>query len=187
MSSGYDISTEQLVAMSKEGDSKAFSVLIAEYTFLIRERARSYLYSGIELEDLMQEGMIGFLKAVSFYNPEYKTSFRSFASLCVDRSIISAVNKVFSKSSIPKSVLVSIDSVDESGQGSIPSIENEVMVKLDKDMLFDQIDVKLSDLERKIFALFIKGYSYKKISQTLKTSEKSVDNAIQRIRRKLAK
>ena len=186
MSSYYGVSTEQLVVMSKNGDAKAFSVLIAEHTFLIRERARNYLYSGIELEDLMQEGMIGFIKAVSYFNPEYKTSFKSFASLCVDRSIISAVNKVFSKSSIPKSVLVSIDSVDESRQGSIPSIENEVLIRLDKDILFERIGIKLSNLEHKIFTLFIKGCSYKKIASELNITEKSVDNAIQRIIRKLA-
>ena len=106
--------------------------------------------------------------------------------MCVDRSIISAVNKVFSKSSIPKSVLVSIDSVDESRQGSIPSIENEVLIRLDKDILFERIGIKLSNLEHKIFTLFIKGCSYKKIASELNITEKAVDNAIQRIRRKLA-
>lgn len=183
----YDLSAEYLVELSQQGDTKAFSILIAKFTFLVRERSKSYLYSGIELEDLMQEGMLGFIKAVKHYDPEYKTSFNSFASLCVDRSIISAVNKTFSKGSIPKTVLVSIDDADEFEQNSTVSIENQVILKLDKDKLLEQIHTRLSEFEKDVFNLFIKGFTYKKISEVLSVTEKSVDNAIQRIRRKLDK
>lgn len=187
MSSAFDNTAVKLVLLSQSGDSNAFTKLIVEHTFLIRERALSYVYSGIELEDLMQEGMLGFMKAVKSFNPKYNTSFKTFASLCVDRSIISAVNKTFSKHSVPQSVLVSFDDAHETNTVSAVSVENEVFTKLDKDKLFESLELSLSKLELKVFGLFIKGYSYKKISQMLDVSEKTVDNAVQRIRRKLAK
>lgn len=176
---------EPLVEAARGGDKAAFTKLIAEYAFLVRERAKLYAYSGIESEDLIQEGMIGFIKAVDSYNPSFGASFRTYASLCVDRSIISAVNKVFAKHSIPKSAVMPIDEADQSYAVSVPSIENEVLFKINKDELIKELSGILSPFEMKVFRLLLVEMSYKSIARRLNCSEKAVDNAVQRIRRKM--
>ncbi|MGN1081204.1 MAG: sigma factor-like helix-turn-helix DNA-binding protein, partial [Acutalibacteraceae bacterium] len=125
-------------------------------------------------------------RAVKTYDSSFGTSFRTYASLCVDRSIITAVNKTLAKHIVPKSAVVPLDDVGDFKSAALPSAEHEVMYKLDMDELMGGLTDTLSEFEIRVFRLLLCGISYKAISEKLGCSEKSVDNAIQRIRRKLS-
>ena len=105
----HSLDDEKLIALCRIGDDEAYSVLIARYLFTVRKRASVYENSGIDFEDLVQEGFIGLLNAVKYYENNFDTSFSTFAYLCIDRNILSAVRKSLTKKQIPKSALVFIE------------------------------------------------------------------------------
>ena len=108
-----DYSDENLISDCKSGDDDAYGVLIGRYLFAVRSRAYAYDKSAIDFEDLVQEGLIGLVNAVKCYDGSFGTSFSTFAYLCIDRNIMSAVKKTFSKKQIPKSVLVFIEETSD--------------------------------------------------------------------------
>ena len=180
----HNMDDNELVALCKSGDEDAYSALIARYLFSVRARAFAYQNSGIDSEDLVQEGFIGLLEAVKCYENSFGTSFSTFAYLCIDRKIISAVRKSLSKKQIPNSALVFIKDDDR----FLDKNENPESLIISKEgvaSLQRRITEKLSKTEKNVLDLYLMGYSYSKISAALSISEKAVDNAIQRIRRKL--
>lgn len=181
----HSLSDSELIELCKSGDEEAYSALIARYIFTVRSRAGVYEKSGIDFEDLVQEGYIGLMNAVKNYENSFGTSFSTFAYMCIDRNILSAVRKSISKKQIPASALVFIEDDNDFQDKSAENPESVVISKENIERLKQRITEKLSNTEQKVLELYLMGYSYEKIADKLSCSKKSVDNAIQRLRKKL--
>lgn len=179
------LNDEKLAMLSKNGNHDAFSVLVGRYVFTVRNRASSYSGSGIDFEDLVQEGTIGLMYAVNAFEPEIGTGFYTLARLCIDRKIISAVRSTFRKKQIPQSSLVFLDDFDSHNLSKDSNPESVIIEREDLELLYKKIFSKLTDLELEVLKLYLSGYTYEGIASALECSVKSVDNALQRLRRKL--
>lgn len=189
---------EQLVEMVHKGDSEALDYLIHKYRQFVRAKARSYFLIGADREDIVQEGMIGLFKAIRDYKDDKSSSFKAFAELCITRQIITAIKTATRQKHIPLNSYVSLDKpvYDEESDRTLMDMLTETK-SLDPEELiinqeeFDHIEIKLaellSDLEREVLALYLDGQSYKEISGELNRHVKSIDNALQRVKRKLEK
>ncbi|NWN96056.1 MAG: RNA polymerase sporulation sigma factor SigH [Bacillus sp. (in: Bacteria)] len=189
---------EQLVEMVHKGDSEALDYLIHKYRQFVRAKARSYFLIGADREDIVQEGMIGLFKAIRDYKDDKSSSFKAFAELCITRQIITAIKTATRQKHIPLNSYVSLDKpvYDEESDRTLMDMLTETK-SLDPEELiinqeeFDHIEIKmaelLSDLEREVLALYLDGQSYQEISGELNRHVKSIDNALQRVKRKLEK
>lgn len=189
---------EQLVEMVHKGDSEALDYLIHKYRQFVRAKARSYFLIGADREDIVQEGMIGLFKAIRDYKDDTSSSFKAFAELCITRQIITAIKTATRQKHIPLNSYVSLDKpvYDEESDRTLMDMLTETK-SLDPEELiinqeeFDHIEIKmaelLSDLEREVLALYLDGQSYQEISGELNRHVKSIDNALQRVKRKLEK
>lgn len=189
---------EQLVEMVHKGDSEALDYLIHKYRQFVRAKARSYFLIGADREDIVQEGMIGLFKAIRDYKDDKSSSFKAFAELCITRQIITAIKSATRQKHIPLNSYVSLDKpvYDEESDRTLMDMLTETK-SLDPEELiinqeeFDHIEIKmaelLSDLEREVLALYLDGQSYQEISGELNRHVKSIDNALQRVKRKLEK
>lgn len=187
---------ESLVELVRDGDSHALEYLINKYKNFVRAKARSYFLIGADHEDIVQEGMIGLFKAIRDYNGDKLSSFKAFAELCITRQIITAIKTATRQKHIPLNSYVSLDKpiYDEESDrtlldvivGSKVSDPEELLINQEE---FDDIEGKmseiLSDLERKVLMLYLDGRSYQEISVDLNRHVKSIDNALQRVKRKL--
>ncbi len=176
---------EELVLLSQNGDRQAMDELVFRYADLVRRRARGFFLVGGETEDLIQEGMMGLFRAIEDYKKkEDGRSFKNFAYLCVSRRIIDAVKKSTSKKNRPLNNSVSSQIADFQTSPN-PSPEDE-MILVDENKEFRQkMSAALSDFEFKIFTMYMDGMSCAEICETTGKSVKSVDNAVQRSKRKL--
>lgn len=189
---------EELVELVHKGNSDALDYLIHKYRQFVRAKARSYFLIGADREDLVQEGMIGLFKAIRDYKDDKSASFKAFAELCITRQIITAIKTATRQKHIPLNSYVSLDKpvFDEESDrtlldmltGSKTMDPEELVINQEE---FDHIEVKmtelLSDLEREVLALYLDGQSYQEISGELNRHVKSIDNALQRVKRKLEK
>ena len=187
---------EQIVELVHNGESEALDYLIHKYRNFVRAKARSYFLIGADKEDIVQEGMIGLYKAIRDFREDKLTSFKAFAELCITRQIITAIKTATRQKHIPLNSYVSLDKpiYDEESDRTLMDILSGAKV-LDPEELFinqeefDNIEVKmtelLSDLERKVLSLYLEGQSYQEISEELNRHVKSIDNALQRVKRKL--
>lgn len=176
-------SDESLVENAKNGDYSAWLSIISRYFPLVKNRASGYVGADFESEDLVQEGFIGLIRGVRSYRFDGGSSFKTYAILCIDNSIISTVRKRLSKKRIPESALIPLDNCS-----SLPeevSAEDTYFTQEKFRALKESLSCKLSDFENRVFSMYIAGYDCKKISSTLEVTEKSVNNAISRIKRKL--
>ncbi len=178
-------SDEELAEKAKLGDNEAFSQLVVRYVFTVKSRVNHYNGSGIDPEDLTQEGTIGLMSAVRSFDKSLNTTFRTFAWLCIDRSIISAVKASLRKKQIPKSSLVSIDDSDFNVSISSDNPETMMIENEDIKLLEQKIKALLSSFERDVLRLYLSGKSYVDIAACLHSTPKSVNNALQRVRLKL--
>ena len=189
-----NLSDEQLVEKAQAGDSYAMESIILRYRNTVNAVASKYYAVGFDREDIVQEGMIGLYNAVLDYNPE-KNHFKSFAGLCITRRIISLIKLSARQKHIPLNSSVSLNSVvsEESDTyladvlTASDSTDPETLV-ISKEACYGytkKIQGLLSPFELKVLACCIDGLSYKDISERLKRDVKAVDNAIQRIRKKL--
>ncbi|MDG5788134.1 RNA polymerase sporulation sigma factor SigH [Evansella sp. AB-P1] len=193
----YDgIEDESLVEYVREGDSSALEYLINKYKNFVRAKARSYFLIGADHEDIVQEGMIGLYKAIRDFKGDKLSSFKAFAELCITRQIITAIKTATRQKHIPLNSYVSLDKpiYDEESDrtlmdvicGSKVSDPEELLINQEE---FDDIELKmseiLSELERKVLMLYLDGRSYQEISADLNRHVKSIDNALQRVKRKL--
>jgi RNA polymerase sporulation-specific sigma factor len=195
----YDEYTdEELVAAVHRGDNEALEFLINKYRNFVRAKARSYFLIGADREDIVQEGMIGLFKSVRDFREDKLTSFKAFAELCVTRQIITAIKTATRQKHIPLNSYVSLDKpiYDEDSDRTLLDVISTVRVSDPEDMVihqeeFDAIEVTmselLSDLERKVLMLYLDGRSYQEIAVDLDRHVKSIDNALQRVKRKLEK
>jgi RNA polymerase sporulation-specific sigma factor len=192
----FQLEDEELVELVHSGDSEALDYLIQKYRNFVRAKARSYFLIGADKEDIVQEGMIGLYKAIRDFREDKLTSFKAFAELCITRQIITAIKTATRQKHIPLNSYVSLDKpiYDEESDRTLMDVLSGAKV-LDPEELFinqeefDHIEVKmkelLSDLERKVLALYLDGQSYQEISEELNRHVKSIDNALQRVKRKL--
>lgn len=196
-----NISDEDIVMLIREGDTLAMDYLIGKYKNLVRKKAKALYLIGGDHEDLIQEGMIGLYKAIRDYQREKEASFLTFADLCISRQIYTAIKSSNTKKNQPLNNYISIDSSNysddvESTDSAVSFIEtlaharimNPEEMFIDKEntsLLEKELYERLSNFERQILNLYMQDYNYSKIAEILNKEPKSVDNALQRIRKKL--
>jgi RNA polymerase sporulation-specific sigma factor len=187
---------EELLRRLRGGDPLAEETLYARYKQIVRSKARTYFLVGADREDIIQEGMIGLYKAVMDYQFERQASFRAFAELCITRQIITAIKSATRKKHIPLNTYISFNRSVFEGDNERPLIDvltstrisdpEEVLIGRENyAAVADSIQNSLSKLERSALELYLLGYSYQQIAEGLQISTKSVDNAIQRVKKKL--
>ncbi|MFJ7310914.1 RNA polymerase sporulation sigma factor SigH [Peribacillus frigoritolerans] len=187
---------DELIGLVHTGDSEALDYLIQKYRNFVRAKARTYFLIGADKEDIVQEGMIGLYKAVRDFKGDKLSSFKAFAELCITRQIITAIKTATRQKHIPLNSYVSLDKpiFDEESDRTLMDIISGTKVLDPEELIinqeeFDDIELKmaelLSDLERKVLALYLDGQTYQEISEELNRHVKSIDNALQRVKRKL--
>ncbi len=180
------VSDESLVAKAQAGDKGAMEQLFARYGGVIRSKARGFFLAGGETDDLVQEGMMGLYKAVIDYTPsESALSFKNFAHLCISRKIIDAVKMGDRKKNLPLNNYISLFSSDCDLRGKDP-LEGLIMSE-DRQEFRQKISGVLSDFEFKITIMYVDGLTTAEICQSTGKDSKSVDNALQRSKKKLQK
>lgn len=191
-----ELTDEELVVMGRNGDTQALEFIIHKYKNFVRAKSRSYFLIGADREDIFQEGMIGLYKAIRDYKEDKPASFKAFAELCVTRQIITAIKTATRQKHIPLNSYVSLDKPiydDESDRtlldvitGSKTMDPAQLIVNQEElSAIEEKMSEVLSDLEKKVLMLYLDGRSYQEISQNLNRHVKSIDNALQRVKRKL--
>ena len=190
---------EQVVKLAQEGgDGAALEYLLNKYKNFVRTKARSYFLIGADHEDIVQEGMIGLYKAIRDYRAEKLSSFRAFAELCVTRQIITAIKTATRQKHIPLNSYISLNKpiYEEDSDRTLLDVITEEGVSNPEEMLIDREDLSviegrigqmLSDLEKEVLVRYMDGKSYVEIAGEMHRHVKSIDNALQRIKRKLLK
>ncbi len=187
---------EQVVEDAKNGDSKALEYLINKYKNFVRVKARSYFLIGADREDIVQEGMIGLYKAIRDFKNDKLSSFRAFAELCITRQIITAIKTATRQKHIPLNSYISLNKpiYDEESDRTLLDVLSSAKVSDPEELIisreeFNNIESKigelLSDLEWEVLNSYLQGKSYQEIAFDLDRHVKSIDNALQRVKRKL--
>lgn len=185
-----NLSDRELARLFLSGDEDAAVTLISRYLPLVRSRASAFASAGDSFEDLCQEGAIGLLAAMRGYDPE-KSSFATFARLCIDRVLISAERLKTRRKNIPENSIIAIDGDEDDNlneklsSGDVNDPEAIIIRREDYMRLMLKVANELTPLESKVLNLYVSGNSYGEIAKRLDISSKAVDNALQRIRRKL--
>jgi RNA polymerase sporulation-specific sigma factor len=187
---------EILVKNAQNGDVESLNKLLSTYKMLVNKIARSYFLIGGDIEDIVQEGMIGLYKAITNFKIDKNASFKTFATTCIKNQIQNAVRVASSeKNKILSDALPILEenknSDDEEDTeiilpSSLPLPDFTVLERENLNEIFSQIKDTLSKLEYKVLILYLKGYNYNEISNTMNISKKSIDNALTRIKSKLA-
>jgi RNA polymerase sporulation-specific sigma factor len=189
---------EYLVALAKGGRSEAYDKLVRRYRRFVRVKSSSYFLLGGDADDLMQEGMLGLFKAIRDYRPERESSFRGFAELCITRQIITAVKTATRNKHTALNQYVSFSQTPAAaGPDSDTTLEevlpgpavrdpvNQVNAGEELESLVACLTSVLSDLESQVLSLYLDGRSYEEIGERLECDTKTVDNALQRVKRKV--
>ena len=196
---GYGgMTDEQVVDLCQNGDSLAMEYLLNKYKNFVRSKARSYFLMGADHEDIVQEGMIGLFKAIRDFRQAKLSSFRAFAELCVTRQIITAIKTATRQKHIPLNSYISLNKpiYDEESDRTLMDVIVEGHVDNPEELIISQEDLHgintqlaemLSSLEKDALSLYLDGKSYQEIAQLLGRHAKSIDNALQRVKRKLEK
>ncbi len=196
---GYvDMQDEDIVALVKDGDDLAQEFLIVKYKNFVRSKARSYFLIGADREDIIQEGMIGLYKAIRDFRGDKLSSFRAFADLCITRQIITAIKTATRQKHIPLNSYVSLNKpiYDEESDRTLLDVISGVRITDPEELIIsqeeiDDIEIKmgeiLSSLEWRVLMFYLEGKSYQEIAVDLSRHVKSIDNALQRVKRKLEK
>jgi len=187
---------EDVVELAREGSIEAQEYLINKYKNFVRAKARSYFLIGADKEDIIQEGMIGLYKAIRDFRSDKLSSFRAFAELCITRQIITAIKTATRQKHIPLNSYVSLNKpiYDEDSDRTLLDVISGTRITDPEELIisreeFDDIETKmgeiLSSLEWKVLMYYLEGKSYQEIAGDLKRHVKSIDNALQRVKRKL--
>ena len=202
MNNNYNnMSDDELLELINKKDTDALDFLICKYKDLVNSKVNKYFIIGAEKEDIIQEGLIGLYKAIKDYKEDKQNSFKSFANLCIERQLITAIKSSNRQKHMPLNSYLSLNM--PAYEDSDGNADTEVMEILDANIIEDPldtitkkeymsnvesvIDTSLSNFEKKVLNRYIQGESYVKIAQKLDAPVKSVDNAIQRIRKKTVK
>ncbi len=189
-------SDEDIVSEAKEGNTVALEFLINKYKNFVKAKARSYFLIGADREDIIQEGMIGLYKAIRDFKGDKLSSFRAFAELCITRQIITAIKTATRQKHIPLNSYVSLNKpiYDEDSDRTLLDILSGTKITDPEELMinreeYNDIEFKmgeiLSELEWKVLTLYLEGKSYQEIAVDLRRHVKSIDNALQRVKRKL--
>ena len=194
------LTDEEIISKVKEGNEQALSYLLEKYQDLVNKKVGKYFMIGAEREDIVQEGMIGLYKAIKSFNPNKQNTFKTFANICIERQLITAIKSSNRQKHLPLNSYLSLNNsaYDNNNQEGVELIDTfdgkTIEDPLDTIMKHEYyqeiestIDKSLSKFERQVLDRFIKGESYVVIAQKLDSPVKSVDNAIQRIRKKANK
>lgn len=187
---------EEIVELALNGDSYALEYLLNKYKNFVRAKARSYFLIGADREDIVQEGMIGLYKAIRDYRPNKLSSFRAFAELCVTRQIITAIKTATRQKHIPLNSYISLNKpiYDEESDRTLMDVISGVRVTDPEELIIRQeefsdienvIEELLSDLEWEVLTSYLQGKTYQEIAAELDRHVKSIDNALQRVKRKV--
>ncbi len=188
------IDDETLLQKANMGDENAENTLLERYKSLVVKIARGYFILGGEMEDIVQEGMIGLYKAIKGYNKSKNTTFKTFATMCIKHQIQSAIKKANTKKNSPLTNSVSLQSFSENSDDDdfLPvnlifqvSPDEKIINKERYKRLLEEIRKMLSEKEMQVLRLYLKGYTYKEIGEILKMPYKSIDNSLSRIKAKL--
>jgi RNA polymerase sporulation-specific sigma factor len=189
-------SDEDIVSEAKDGNTIALEYLINKYKNFVKAKARSYFLIGADREDIIQEGMIGLYKAIRDFRGDKLSSFRAFAELCITRQIITAIKTATRQKHIPLNSYVSLNKpiYDEDSDRTLLDVLSGTKITDPEELMinreeYNDIEYKmgeiLSDLEWKVLTLYLEGKSYQEIAEDLERHVKSIDNALQRVKRKL--
>ena len=194
-----NLTDEQIISQIKEGDEQALSFLLDKYKDLVNSKVGKYFIIGAEKEDIIQEGMIGLYKAVKNFDSSKQNTFKTFANLCIERQLITAIKSSNRQKHMPLNSYLSLNTSaydnDEDGTELIETFEvdtiEDPLETIMKKEYFNEIQntvyKSLSKFEEKVLDRYMQGESYEIIARKLETPVKSVDNAIQRIRKKAIK
>lgn len=188
---------EDLVSLAQLGDMDAMVFLMEQYKSLVRIKARGYFLIGADHEDIMQEGMIGLYKAIRDFKIDRQVSFRVFADLCIKRQIITAIKTATRQKHIPLNSYISLNKPiyeDDNDrtlldimEGNVSNPEDLYINQEEMASIQTMMDEALSSFERQVFVAFLDGKSYQEIAKMLDRHTKAVDNALQRIKKKLTR
>ncbi len=187
-----------LIALAKQGNPDAYDRLVRRYYGFVRLKASSYFLAGGDSDDLIQEGLVGLYKAIRDYRTDRESSFRNFAELCITRQIITAVKTATRNKHTPLNQYVSFSASPASAQGDgDPTLDevipgptvhdpvNQVISSEELRALVACLSTVLSDLESRVLSLYLDGHSYEAVGEKLGCDTKTVDNALQRVKRKV--
>jgi RNA polymerase sporulation-specific sigma factor len=187
-----------LIALAKQGNADAYDRIVRRYYGFVRLKASSYFLAGGDADDLIQEGLVGLYKAIRDYRSDRESSFRNFAELCITRQIITAVKTATRNKHTPLNGYVSFSAAPASAAGdgeptldeiipgpSVHDPVNQVISSEELRSLVDCISSTLSDLEARVLSLYLDGHSYEMIGERIGCDTKTVDNALQRVKRKV--
>lgn len=189
---------EEIVQAAKKDNDFALEYLIYKYKNFVKGKARSYYLIGADKEDIIQEGMIGLYKAIRDYDKDKLTSFRAFAEICITRQIITAIKTATRQKHIPLNSYVSLNKpiydaesdrtlLDVISGVKVSDPEELMIDREDLNLIEDKIEKILSGLEKEVFMSYVDGMSYQEIAVELDRHVKSIDNALQRVKKKLEK
>ena len=189
------MSDEQLISLVKSDDKYALDFIIEKYKDLVNMKVGKYFIIGAEKEDIIQEGMIGLFKAIQGFDNTKQNSFKTFANMCIERQLITAIKTSNRQKHMPLNGYLSLNNAayDEDEDTTVLEVFDSHQTEDPLDTITkkeyyrrveEAIDKNLSDFEKQVLARFIKGESYVQIAEKLDTPVKSIDNAIQRIRKK---
>ena len=196
MSKNYRLMTDEVLAgLAQAGDREAEDILIRRYVEMIRGKAHLYFIVGADSEDVIQEGMIGLFKAIHDYSGNREATFKTFAELCINRQILTAVKTASRRKHQPLNDSVSLSTpVDETGGGTLEESlggdmasnpEAVFMENTLSSLLTDENSTLFSSMERRVLKEYLAGKKYPEIAKLLGKSYKTIDNAMQRIRKKI--
>jgi len=186
-----------LIALAKQGDPTAYDRIVRRYYGFVRLKASSYFLVGGDSDDLIQEGLVGLYKAVRDFRTDRESSFRNFAELCITRQIITAVKTATRNKHTPLNQYVSFSSSPSNAMEGEPTLDeiipgptvhdpvNQVISSEELRSLVDCLSSALSELESRVLALYLDGYSYEQVGERIGCDSKTVDNALQRVKRKI--
>ena len=187
-----------LIALAKQGNPDAYDRLVRRYYGFVRLKASSYFLAGGDSDDLIQEGLVGLYKAIRDYRTDRESSFRNFAELCITRQIITAVKTATRNKHTPLNQYLSFSSSPSSAAGegeptldevipgpSVHDPVNQVISSEELQALVACLSTVLSELESRVLSLYLDGYSYEDVGKRLECDTKTVDNALQRVKRKV--
>ena len=190
------LSDEQLVLLSAQGNNSAEETILHRYKNYVKSKARTYYLIGADNDDVVQEGMIGLYKAIRDFKPEKNITFKTFADVCITRQILTAIRTANRNKHNPLNASVSINApvfgddsettfVNIIRQNSVSNPEEIYIIDETLREIKNEISKKLSGFENQVLELYLDGLSYIEISETMNKSLKSIDNALQRIKKKL--
>ena len=192
------LSDEEIDYLAQNGDKRASEFITAKYLPYVRNKSRAYFLVGGEVEDIMQEGLIGLYEAIQDYSDSKQASFKTFMDICVTRQIMTALKAASRQKHIPLNTYVSLnkplfqEETDRNFQDTFitEKVEDPESLFIDVEKTIEinkEIERSLSEFEYKVLRLYLQGVSYVRIAKVLEKEEKAIDNAIQRIRKKLSK